>query len=182
MCLISFFITIIFYGEKIIAELDYKKAFSCPRCGAVGNVYLVKVAGSKVIVKQRCPVHGGRQFKIPLKDKDQYIHLIQDGVFRCYKCGQEAEQSYMRVTSPWTLIKTKCPTHGALTTQKIWSTVYNEITSQEAPEPKPTEPEIEPEALQEDIMSSEDNKFCPNCGAPLTDTGNFCGECGSKLN
>jgi len=45
----------------------------------------VKVAGSKVIVKQRCPVHGGRAFKVPLKDKDKYIHLIQNAVFRCYK-------------------------------------------------------------------------------------------------
>jgi hypothetical protein len=146
----------------------------------------VKVAGSKVIVKQRCPVHGGRQFKMALKDKDQYIHLIQDCVFRCFKCGQEAEQSYMRVTGPWTLIKTKCPTHGAVTTQKIWSTVYNEITSQEAPEPKPAESELEAEvqteSFQEEVMSSEENKFCPNCGAPLTDAGNFCGECGSKLN
>lgn len=144
----------------------------------------MKVAGSKVIVKQRCPIHGGRQFKIPLKDKDQYIHLIQDGVFRCYKCGQEAEQSYMRVTAPWTLIKTKCPTHGAVTTQKIWNSIYKEISGQEAPESKPVETELEPEpeTIQEEIMSSEENKFCPNCGAPLAEAGNFCGECGSKLN
>jgi hypothetical protein len=163
-----------------MAEYDYRKAFSCPRCGAVGNVYLVKVSGSKVIVKQRCPQHGGRQFKVNLKDKDQYIQYIQDGVFRCFRCGQEAEQSYMRVSPPWTLIKTKCPTHGATTTQKIWSTVYNEISSEEAPEPQPDQPE--PESPEEDTMPIEDDKFCPNCGAPLTEAGNFCGECGSKLN
>lgn len=170
-----------------MAEYDYKKAFSCPRCGAVGNIYLVKVAGSKVIVKQRCPEHGGRQFKVNIKDKDQYINLIKDGIFRCYKCGQAAEQSYMRVSAPWTLIKTKCPTHGAITTQKIWSTVYDEI-SEGATKPQPTQPEPEldtkpeSEVTHEEVMSSEDNKFCPNCGAPLTDAGNFCGECGSKLN
>ena len=142
----------------------------------------MKVAGSKVIVKQRCPVHGGRQFKVSLKDKDQYIQFIQDGVFRCYKCGQEAEQSYMRESPPWTLIKTSCPTHGAITTQKIWSTVYSEIASKEAPTPQPAQAETEAEVPQEEVMSSEENKFCPNCGAPLTDAGNFCGECGSKLN
>lgn len=167
-----------------MVEYDYKKAFSCPKCGSVGNIYLVKVAGSKVIVKQRCPQHGGRQFKVNLSDKNQYIDLIKDGIFRCYKCGQAAEQSYMRVTAPWTLIKTKCPTHGAITTQKIWSTVYNEITDEGATTPQPTqpEPELEPEVSQEEAISSDDNKFCPNCGAPLVDEGKFCGECGSKLN
>jgi len=74
-----------------MVDVDYSRAFSCPKCGEVGNIYLVKVAGGKIIIKQRCPVHGGRAFKIPLKDKDNYIHFIHDGVFRCYKCGQVAE-------------------------------------------------------------------------------------------
>jgi len=161
-----------------MADLDYTKMFSCPRCEAVGNVYLVKVAGKQIIVKQRCPVHGGRAFKVPLKDKDKYINLIQDTVFRCYKCGQEAEQSYMRVSAPWTLIKTSCPTHGAITTQKIWSTIYNEIANKEATTPEP----VQSEPSQIETMPVEENKFCPNCGAPLTEAGSFCGECGSKLN
>jgi hypothetical protein len=162
-----------------MVEYDYKKAFSCPKCGAVGNIYLVKVAGSKIVVKQRCPVHGGRAFKVNSRDKDQYIDLIRDGVFRCYKCGQEATQSYMRVSSPWTLIKTSCPTHGAITTQKIWSTIYNEIADQGVVKPQTA---VETEASEVVVMSSEENKFCPNCGAHLTEAGNFCGECGSKLN
>ncbi len=161
-----------------MVDLDYSKTFSCPKCGAVGNIYLVKVAGNKVIVKQRCPVHGGRAFKIPLNDKDKYINLIHDGVFRCYKCGQEAEQSYMRVSAPWTLIKTSCPTHGAITTQKIWGSIYNEISSKGAATQQPAQPQ----PSQIETMPSEENKFCPNCGAHLTETGSFCGECGSKLN
>ena len=158
-----------------MVDLDYNKTFSCPKCGAVGNIYLVKVAGNKVIVKQRCPVHGGRAFKIPLKDKDKYINLIQDGVFRCYKCGQAAEQSYMRNSAPWTLIKTSCPTHGAITTQKIWGTIYDEISNKTTPQPAQTE------SSQVETIPIEENKFCPNCGAPLTETGSFCAECGSKL-
>ena len=161
-----------------MVDLDYSKTFRCPKCGAVGNIYLVKVAGNKVIVKQRCPVHGGRAFKVPLKQKDSYINLIQDGVFRCYKCGQDAEQSYMRVSAPWTLIKTSCPTHGAITTQKIWSTVYNEISGKEAATPEPAQPQ--PSEIE--TMPIEENQFCPNCGAVLTEAGSFCGECGSKLN
>ena len=166
-----------------MVDLDYKKTFSCPKCGAVGNIYLVKVGGNKVIVKQRCPVHGGRAFKLLLKDKDKYIDLIQDGVFRCYKCGQEAKQSYERISKPWALVKTSCPTHGVITTQKIWSTFYNEFSIKGASSPKPPQtepPKIEPP--QKETIPIEENKFCPNCGAPLTDTGRFCGECGSKLN
>jgi len=170
-----------------MVDLDYNKTFSCPKCGAVGNIYLVKVAGNKVIVKQRCPTHGGRAFKLLLKDKDNYINLIQDGIFRCYKCGQKAEQSYMRVSKPWTLIKTSCPTHGAITTQKIWSTIYNDISSKGATSPTPqTEPsQTKPpqtEPFKTEPIPIEEKTFCPNCGAPLTDAGRFCGECGSQLN
>jgi len=166
-----------------MVDLDYSKMFSCPKCGAIGNIYLVKVDGSKVIVKQRCPVHGARAFKLPLKEKDNYIHLIQDAVFRCYKCGQEAKQSYMRASAPWALIKTSCPTHGAITTQKIWGSIYNEISSQGAATPQPAQPEpAQPESSQIETMSSEKTQFCPNCGSELTDSGSFCGECGSKLN
>lgn len=166
-----------------MVDIDYNKVFTCPKCGVVGNIYLVKVAGNKIIVKQRCPVHGGRQFKVPLKDKDQYIDLIKDGVFRCFKCGVEAEQSYRRDTKPWILIKTSCPTHGALTTQKIWGSIYNEITSDVAETPEPAQPQpSQVEDLATENMSSEERKFCPNCGAKLEESGTFCGECGSKLN
>lgn len=176
-----------------MVDIDYNKTFTCPKCGAAGNIYLAKVAGNKLIVKQRCPVHGGRQFKVPLKDKEKYIDLIQDGVFRCYKCGGESEQSYRRDAKPWTIIKTSCPTHGALTSQKIWGTIYNEISSGVVTTPQPAQPQpIQPEAIQPqpsetenapaENMDSEDRKFCPNCGAKLEESGAFCGECGSKLN
>jgi len=161
-----------------MVDLDYSRAFSCPKCGEIGNIYLVKVAGNKIIIKQRCPVHGGRAFKIPLKDKDKYIHFIRDGVFRCYKCGQEAEQSYIRNSAPWAIIKTSCPTHGAITTQKIWGSILNEISNKGAETQQPAQPQ----PSQIETMPSEENKFCPNCGAHLTETGSFCAECGSKLN
>ena len=166
-----------------MGDIDYNKAFTCPKCGVAGNIYLVKVAGNNVILKQRCPVHGGRQFKVPLKDKDQYIDLIKDGVFRCFKCGKEAEQSYRRDAKPWILIKTSCPTHGALTTQKIWASIYNEISDGVAETPEPAQPQpSQVEELATENMSGEERKFCPNCGAKLEESGTFCGECGSKLN
>ncbi len=160
-----------------MAEKDYNKIFSCPKCGVSGNIYLVKVSGNKIVMKQRCPTHGGRSFTVPLKEKDSYIHLIQENVFRCYKCGQEAEQSYMRDSAPWTLIKTSCPTHGAITTQKIWGSIYNEISNKG----DSTQHPAQPQPSQIETMPSEENKFCPNCGGELVDTGSFCGECGSKL-
>lgn len=174
-----------------MADIDYKKAFSCPSCGTAGNIYLVKVAGSKTVVKQRCPVHGGRAFKVPTKEKDQYIQFIQDGVYRCYKCGEDAKLSYKRIASPWTIVKTSCPTHGALTTQKIWSTIYDEISKEgdtipqyantEPIQAEPSKEEDSQEDTETDPMVSQDRKFCPNCGARLEEAGRFCGECGSKI-
>ncbi|GAH47141.1 unnamed protein product [marine sediment metagenome] len=68
-----------------MVEIDYNKIFSCPKCGLSGNIYLVKVSGNKIVMKQRCPDHGGRSFTVHLKEKDSYIHLIKENVFRCYK-------------------------------------------------------------------------------------------------
>ena len=161
-----------------MVDIDYNKMFSCPKCGIIGTIYLVKVSSNKIVIKQRCPDHGGRSFTVPLNEKDNYIHLIQDAVFRCYKCGQEAIQSFIKISRPWTLIKCSCPNHGSIITQKIWSSIYKEITSKETATPQLTQPE--PSPIQ--TVLSEENKFCPNCGAELTDSGIFCGECGSKLN
>jgi len=155
-----------------MVEINYSKRFSCPKCGEIGNIYLVKVAGSKIIVKQRCPVHGGRSFKVPLKDKDKFIHLINDAVFRCFKCGQEAKPSSRKISGPWTLIQCNCPTHGRISVQKIWSSIYNEISSEGAATPQPSQTQTDP---------SEEKKFCPNCGDQLTGAGSYCGTCGSEL-
>ena len=160
-----------------MVEIDYNQIFSCPKCGTSGNIYLVKVSGNKIVMKQRCPEHGGRSFTVPLKEKDSYIHLIQENVFRCYKCGQEAEQSFIKVSGPWSLSKSKCPIHGAVVTQKIWSSIYNEISSVGAVTPQLTQSQ----PSQIETVPSEELKFCPSCGDPLTGVGSFCGTCGSKL-
>jgi len=160
-----------------MVEIDYNQIFSCPKCGTSGNIYLVKVSGNKIVIKQRCPTHGGRSFTVPLKEKDSYIHLIQENAFKCYKCGQEAEQSFIKVSGPWSLSKSICPIHGAVVTQKIWSSIYNEISNVGAVKPQLTQ--SQPSQIK--TVPSEELKFCPSCGDPLTGVGSFCGTCGSKL-
>ncbi len=156
---------------------DFSKMFSCPKCGTMGAIYVLKVSGDKIIVKQRCPKHGGRSFKVPLIQKDQFIHLIRSAVFRCYKCGQEAIVSYMKPSGPWALIKCSCPTHGKMTTQKIWKTIYTEISSKAVAAPEPTQPE----PTQPEPTPSEEKKVCPICKTPIEEIGKFCGTCGAKL-
>ena len=108
---------------------DYSLLFNCPKCRSFGSIYLVKLTNLEVIIKQRCPDHGGRQFKINSSRKDLILPFIHNGVFRCYKCGQQASVHQKKVSGAWTLVKLSCPTHGnKLPFQKIWGTIYTEIT------------------------------------------------------
>jgi len=47
----------------------------------------------------------------------------------------------MRNSASWALIKTSCPTHGAITTQKIWGSIYDEISNQGAATQQPAQPQ-----------------------------------------
>ena len=164
-----------------MSQLDYSKMFSCPKCGTMGAIFLVKLAGTKMIIKQRCPTHGGRVIKLPLMQKDLVIPYIRNAVFRCFKCGQEAAVHSMRVAGPWTIIKCNCPTHAnKLPNQKIWSTVYTEITRAAEPPAAQVQPsQVQPSQPQP--ASSEEQMFCPNCGTPIGGTEKFCGDCGTEI-
>lgn len=169
-----------------MSHLDYSTMFSCPKCGAVGAIYLLKLAGTQMIIKQRCPTHGGRSIKLPLLRKDLVIPYIRNSVFKCFKCGQDAAVHSMKVAGPWTIIKCTCPTHAnKLPNQKIWSTVYNEIASKPVtPEPAaaPSEaPAAQVQPIQPQSASSGEKMFCPNCGTPMDGSEKFCGDCGTEI-
>jgi len=164
-----------------MAYMDYNKMFSCPRCRAIGTVYLVKMAGNSMVIKQKCPNHGARSFRVPYLQERYYIDLLRRGVFQCFKCGQEATEDQVKIKGPYTLLKCNCPTHGnKLPFQKIWSSVYSEISSKghttpQSAEAQPTQPQLgQP-------ISSDENKFCSNCGTQIEGTGRFCGNCGSEI-
>ena len=55
-----------------MSKIDYGRVFSCPRCGIQGSIYVLKVSGALIIIKQRCPQHGGKAFKLPLAQRNQY--------------------------------------------------------------------------------------------------------------
>ena len=131
-------------------------------------------SGNKIIVKQKCPKHGVRSFNIPLMQKNRFIPHFRDGVFRCYQCGQEATVISSKASGPWMLIKCACPTHGKkLPLQRIWSTIYADISNAVVPAPQSVQPQPTP---------SNEKKFCPNCGTPLTRTDKHCDACGSEIN
>ncbi|MFX1394507.1 MAG: zinc-ribbon domain-containing protein [Promethearchaeota archaeon] len=171
-----------------MANLDYSQVFSCPRCGYKGAIYIVKIAGANIVFKQRCPTHGGRSFKLPLVQKDLYLPQVHDGIFRCFKCGQPATVDSMRISGPWALIRCLCANHGnKLPYQKIWSSIYTEVANMGAtipqakiPQPEPLKSSISISEESESI-SSEEKKFCPNCGTPLDGSERFCGSCGEEI-
>jgi Zn-finger nucleic acid-binding protein len=158
-------------------ETNKKNMFSCPRCGTQGSVFFVKAESNKVLIKQRCPNHGVRSFRIPLMEREQFLPQIRGRIPLCFKCAQETTVNNVKESGPWTLIKRTCPIHGTkLPTQKIWTTLYNEI-SEVTPDEQISE---KPQTIPSD--TSETMKFCPNCGAELKGNEKFCSDCGSKLN
>lgn len=161
-----------------MTQQDYSKKFSCPHCGTMGAIFLLKVTGSQILIKQRCPTHGGRKYIVPLMKKDEFMPYIRDAVFRCYKCGQEAIVDYVKVKGPWSLVRCSCPTHkNKLPFYKIWNSVYNEISGKELEAQPPTEPQ--PEESEPTI--GERKEYCPHCGTPLRGVEKFCGACGAEL-
>lgn len=110
-----------------LSQADLVNLFSCPKCGTIGAIYFVKPVKDQLLVKQKCPYHGGRLFKLPIRLKDDSISHFQDAIFRCLKCGQRATSFHVKYSLPWALITVDCPTHG-LKTYKIWYTVYSEIS------------------------------------------------------
>ncbi|TFG25680.1 MAG: zinc ribbon domain-containing protein [Promethearchaeota archaeon] len=171
-----------------MAEPDYSMLFKCPKCSSFGSIYLVKLAGTQMIIKQKCPTHGGRVIKIPIMRKDVVSHLLHDGVFRCIKCGQQAPVHNLRVSGPWTLIRLNCPTHGIKVSElKIWSIIYSEITIKHGAEPQfapPQKIEVEPvesAPLEKPPTTNGEKKFCPNCGVKLDGIETFCGACGAEI-
>ncbi|MHA2280468.1 MAG: zinc-ribbon domain-containing protein [Promethearchaeota archaeon] len=155
-----------------MVDQDYSQLFSCPKCGMIGSIFFLKVVGNKVIIKQRCPKHGGRSFKVPLMEKENYNHLIRDRIFRCNKCGQEAIVNFLKLSGPWTLIKCSCPTHGTMPIQKIWSSMYTEISTKGVMEQQP--PQAQP-------VETDEKMFCSSCGAAIKSTEKFCGNCGVEI-
>ncbi|MCK4380905.1 MAG: hypothetical protein KAW51_07160 [Candidatus Lokiarchaeota archaeon] len=162
-----------------MAQSEDSKNFSCPKCGKISTITFLKADGDKIIVKQKCPKHGERTFKVPLIQKDNFIPHFRQGVFRCYQCGQEAIVESTKTSGPWMLVKCACPTHGnKLPLQKIWSTIYTDISQytdislKESPES---------EHIKSPPIQTDEKKFCPDCGTPLKETGDFCDTCGSKI-
>lgn len=153
--------------------MEESKQFSCPKCGKTGAITFLKAVGDKFLVKQKCPIHEERSFKVPLLQKERYLSHFRNGIFRCQTCGGEATVKSAKPSGPWMLVKCTCPMDGdKLPVQKIWSTIYTDVYLNESPEPEPIHP----------IKTQTDEKnFCPNCGTPLKEAAEFCDACGTKI-
>ncbi|MFX0139313.1 MAG: hypothetical protein ACFFDN_37075 [Candidatus Hodarchaeota archaeon] len=147
-------------------QADFSHMFKCNKCGQFGAIYLAKAAGTVIVLKIKCPTHGGRSLKISLANKPQYISNLKDGIFRCYKCGAPSKLGTMKVSGPYTLVQMICPSHGSkLPYQKIWTSIYNEITGPSVPQIPVTTPgtPVDKGKVIFDIPPS-----CPYCKAPIS--------------
>ncbi|TXT64000.1 MAG: hypothetical protein BAJALOKI1v1_630003 [Promethearchaeota archaeon] len=194
-----------------MSTIDYQQTFKCPTCGKIGAIYVVKMDGSQIVIKQRCPEHGGRAFKIPFLDKNLSIDFIRDGIFRCFKCGLESQAYRIDFNGPWVILQSYCPSHkDKIKTQKIWGSIYVEAASlqhtrissslnQNQVTPKQKVPDVDFSTLEapkknfskkdKAVMNTEENietqktiLVCPNCGSSLEGKEKFCGTCGAEMN
>jgi ribosomal protein L32 len=156
-----------------ISQSDVIKMFECPQCGTIGATYFIKLVKDQILIKQRCPKHGGRFFRLPIRLKDESITHFRNTIFLCSKCGQVATEVNVKFSGPWTLINLSCITHGiSLPPHKIWGTVYNEIIKDIETAPQPTK-------LTHIINKKK--QFCPNCGENyLSPDQTICKNCGSE--
>ncbi|HEY0088262.1 MAG TPA: hypothetical protein VGB37_05425, partial [Candidatus Lokiarchaeia archaeon] len=85
-----------------MAYPDYGQLLLCPKCGTVGAIFVLKVAGLKIVIKQKCPKHGARAIVFPFMQKDLLVPHLREAIFRCFKCGQPASVESTKITGPYT--------------------------------------------------------------------------------
>jgi len=182
---------------------NYDHFFRCTKCQKRGAIFLLKVNNNQIIIKQRCPQHGAKSFKVPLTKLADYIEFIKDSMFRCYKCGEKTTLQNIKFSGPWALLKGYCPTHkDGLPVQKIWSAIYitateidignikNIIISENQEEYQHKENNINnyhskslgnTKNVSNPESSIPEIKFCVNCGTKIRGEERYCSVCGSKI-
>ncbi len=163
---------------------EFREMFFCPKCGQIGTIFVLKISGQKVIIKQKCPKHGTSVFKLPIVALEQVIDLIRDGIYRCMRCGQEAVGTWMKMDGPWTLHKCTCPAHGRQSLQRIWNTVFNRISAKPVAPPQYVSPSPVQTSIPKSIpqpTSTGEKKFCYGCGSKIQEGEKICTTCGREL-
>jgi hypothetical protein len=149
-----------------MTQIDYSHLFRCPKCNLMGAIYLLKYTPKKLIIKQNCPIHGKRAFVLPLKYVENLMPLIQDSIFRCYKCGKRTRIDNINSSRQWTSIRGECEEHGnSLPYQKISMMFYKELNTLEEPKP----------------ILNEQKMYCRECGSQIQADQKFCNLCGAAI-
>lgn len=165
-----------------MSPVDYSHLFRCARCNNTGIIFLVKYTPHKIIVKQKCILHGKKSFVIPLKSLGSLLPVIKDSLFRCWICGERTTIDTIKTKKPWTLIRGKCEIHkNALPFQKISTNIYDMLQDFEAPKAivEDSKPSLEEETLNDKEILAV--RYCGNCGYKVEPNEKVCKLCGAAI-
>ncbi|MHC1591372.1 MAG: hypothetical protein ACXQS8_04760 [Candidatus Helarchaeales archaeon] len=93
---------------------DWEAQLRCRKCGEPAIVYYLRYIPNReiTVLKIRCPKHGQRVVKLPSKFANEWLPLIKNHIFRCYKCGAPATFFQSRRSGIWRIFRLSCPKHG----------------------------------------------------------------------
>ncbi|MHA1144186.1 MAG: hypothetical protein ACTSRW_05565 [Candidatus Helarchaeota archaeon] len=108
---------------------NWELQLSCWKCGQPTIVYFLKYLPNKemTVLKVRCPTHGQRVIKLPTLFKNEWLPLIKNHVFRCFKCGAPATFFQSKRSGHWRIFRLSCPRHR----EKMPNYQYSEQIYQE---------------------------------------------------
>jgi uncharacterized C2H2 Zn-finger protein len=164
-------------GVKRSSE-NFEDFIKCPKCGILGIIVVLKMAGSRILIKYKCPKHRTRGKYISIFDIALYLNTIKSLLFRCYKCGNISTSNFLTFNGSYAMVDLTCKFRAhKQKTRKIWSTIYVDFIKEQE------ERTLQQNAIEQQRApeEGEETLICKNCGAKLEENENFCHYCGSKV-
>jgi hypothetical protein len=171
--------------------MDYANDLTCDRvkCGwpLTVPIKLIRFI-NKITDIARCPIcHETFKFRLPLKEKDQWLPFIRPKFFCCDECGMSNSDNWDYNLTPWVFLPRRenrhnlvriyfrCKHCGKTRSKIVDAVIWTDLVSpsENIPIPQLKEPFTCPRCEAE---ISQDATTCPNCNTEIV-----CHNCGTLI-